>query len=103
MATGKRRVSSYKPVQRSSAVTNNYPSGSSALIGALHDVRYYQGLLSNADNYAKVSSFEVFEVVDGRCSWQVLAGEADCRTYIDVSLIASTTIELVLNVQAHSE
>lgn len=54
-STGVRRASSYKPVELTKVDTTLYPFNSSSSIGALHDVGYFQGLLSNANNYSQDS------------------------------------------------
>lgn len=85
-ATGVRRANSYLAVERSKADSNRYPTNSPALLSALHDVGYYQGMLANHRNFSKDSRLEVFEVVQGNFQQRMLKGEQQCRSYLEVSL-----------------
>jgi hypothetical protein len=67
------------------AELNLYPTNDPSSIGSLHNPGYYQGILSNAENYATVSQLDVSEVINGKMVDRELVDETQCRAYLDVS------------------
>jgi hypothetical protein len=82
---GLRRRSRLQPVVVVQADLDRYPANNPSLIGALHNVGYHQGILSNPDNYATNSQLDVSEVVNGKMIERELLDEVQCRAYLDVS------------------
>lgn len=84
-STGLRRASNYAPVEIAQINTNRYPANSPSSIGALHDIGYYEGLLSNTNNYSQVSSLDILEVLNGKTIERRLVDETSCQTYLEAS------------------
>jgi hypothetical protein len=83
--TDLRRGSRLQPVIVVKADLDRYPANTSSLVGSLHNIGYYQGILSNADNFAAVSRLDVSEVIDGKVIERELVDETQCQAYFDVS------------------
>jgi hypothetical protein len=83
-ATGMRRASSYVPVVAGSVDHNSYPSKTSSTIGAIHDVGYYQSMMSNSGNYSQDSQFDVLEVINDKIVEQSIITDPDCQSYLNV-------------------
>jgi hypothetical protein len=83
--TGLRRGSRTQPVVVVPADLDRYPANNPALIGSLHNIGYYQGIMSNANNYAAVSRLDVSEVVNGKMIEREIVDETQCQAYFDVS------------------
>lgn len=85
MSAGPKR--NWQPITIHPIVTDKYPATITSSIGALHDVAYYQGVLSNQNNYAKDGRLDVYEISDGQFIQQTLLDDAQCRSYLGVSAI----------------
>jgi hypothetical protein len=83
--TGLRRGSRLQPVVVVKADPDHYPANTPSLIGSLHNIGYYQGIMSNMNNYAAVSRLSVDELVDGTMFERELVDETQCLAYLDVS------------------
>jgi hypothetical protein len=82
--TGIRRGSRLQPVVVIQADLDRYPANDPSLIGSLHNLGYYQGIMSNTNNYAAVSRLDVSELVNGKLIERELVDETQCRVYFDV-------------------
>ena len=80
-----RRGSRLQPVVVVNADLDHYSANAPSLVGSLHNIGYYQGILSNVNNYAMVSHLGVSEVVNGKIVERELADESQCRVFLDVS------------------
>lgn len=96
-STGLRRASNYKPVEIAQINTNGYPANSPSSIGALHDIGYYEGLLSNTSNFSQVSSLEIVEVLNGKTIERRLMDDATCQAYLEVSIARREMEEPLVN------
>jgi hypothetical protein len=83
--TGLRRGSWLQPAKVVHPGLDQYPANTPSLVGALHNIGYHQGLLSNTDNFAAVSRLDVSEVIDGKMIERGLVNETQCQAYFDVS------------------
>ena len=83
-ATGVRRASNYVPVVAGSVDHNSYPSKVSSTIGALHDVGYYQSMMSNPGNYSSDSQLDVLEVINDKIVEQSIVTDPECQSYLSV-------------------
>jgi len=83
-ATGMRRASSYVPVVAGSVNHNSYPSSISSTIGAIHDVGYYQSMMSNPGNYSLDSQLNVLEVINDKIVERSISTEPECQSYLNV-------------------
>jgi hypothetical protein len=83
-ATGVRRASNYVPVVAGSVDHKSYPSKVSSTIGALHDVGYYQSMLSNPGNYSSDSQLDVLEVINDKIVEQSIVTDPECKSYLSV-------------------
>jgi hypothetical protein len=90
--TGLRRGSRTQPVVVVPADLDRYPANNPALIGSLHNIGYYQGIMSNTNNYATVSRLDVSEVVNGKMIEREIVDETQCQAYFDVSYISESCI-----------
>ena len=79
------RLTRNKPVDIVLTKPDLYPAQTPSLIGSLHDTGYYQGLLSNENNFSEDSQLDVSQVVNGNIIEQELVDEVQCRAYLDVS------------------
>lgn len=84
--TGFRRASDYTPVRKAEINNVQYPAQSPSLIIAIHDLSYYQGLLSNSENYSNETELEVIACSNGETSKRKLLGELECSEYVKVCL-----------------
>ncbi|KAI5859307.1 hypothetical protein GGS23DRAFT_616406 [Durotheca rogersii] len=82
-ASGIRRAVTYVPVARLPHTADEYPQNCSTFVGALHDVRYYQGILRNADNFSPVTRCEILESGYHRGCWRETLGEDAARDYFE--------------------
>jgi hypothetical protein len=80
-----RRVKRSQPDELVETDFNLYPANASSLVGSLHNMGYYQSMMSNTKNYAAISRLDVTEVVDGKTIERKLTDEAQCQIYLDVS------------------
>lgn len=80
-----RRGGRLQPMVVVEADLDHYPANTPSLVGSLHNIGYYQGILSNAKNYAAVSQLDVSEVVNGKLIERELIDESQCRVFLDVS------------------
>lgn len=85
MSAGPKR--NWQPITIHPIVTDKYPATTTSSIGALHDVAYYQGMLSNQNNYAKDGRLDVYEISVGQFIQQTFLDDAQCRSYLGVSAI----------------
>ncbi|KXT09169.1 hypothetical protein AC579_7288 [Pseudocercospora musae] len=69
LGSGHRRATAWKPVTRPDTSRPGYPKNSTGLSGSLHDVRYYQAVLDNLSNFAKVCSCDIFESIKQSSQW----------------------------------
>lgn len=83
-ATGMRRASSYVPVVAGSVDRNSYPSGVSSTIGAIHDVGYYQNMISNPGNYSSDIQLDVLEAINDKIVERSIVTEPECQSYLNV-------------------
>jgi hypothetical protein len=83
-ATGMRRAGSYVPVVADSVDHNSYPSKISSTIGAIHDVGYYQSMMSNSGNYSQDSQFDVVEVINDKIVERSIITDPECQSYLNV-------------------
>lgn len=86
---GLRRANNYKPVEIAQINASRYPANSPSSIGSLHDIGYFEGLLSNVSNYAQVSSLDIVEVLNGETIKRELLDDISCKTYLEVSFARS--------------
>lgn len=85
MSAGPKRH--WAPVRIDPIATDKYPATTSSSIGALHDAAYYQGMVSNQNNFAKDSRLDVYEISSGNFIQQTLSEDAQCRSYLGVGVI----------------
>lgn len=85
-ATGVRRASSYVPVVAGSVNHNSYPSHVPSTIGALHDVGYYQSMMTNPGNYSPSSYLDVLEAINDNIVERSIVTERECQSYLSVRL-----------------
>lgn len=62
-AIGLRRAEDYTSVAKGQVKFAEDPAQSSTLSAAIHDVSYYQSVLSNAENFCAQTKLEVVELV----------------------------------------
>jgi hypothetical protein len=91
-ATGMRRASSYVPVVAGSVDHKSYPSLTSSTIGAIHDVAYYQSMMSNPGNYSVDSQLDVIEVINDKIVERSIITEPECQSYLSVRPFGSPYI-----------
>lgn len=68
-ASGLRRARTYRHTERAERVYEDYPVGCSAFLDTIHDARYYQGILSNEQNFSRETGCEIFEVRGTTSQW----------------------------------
>lgn len=76
-------ASKYKPISRPSVPLNGYPADSPAFVASLHDLRYYQGVLSDPGNFSTETSCDIFEVQDQQARW-IPSKEYQTDAYFEV-------------------
>jgi len=83
-ASGFRRARTYEPITRIHSVSDGYPVGCSTFLSSIHDARYYQGILSNTNNFAPGIKCDILHVQDGDASWKNNLREEQALHYIQV-------------------
>lgn len=83
-ATGLRRAKDYAPVAKDPVRFAEYPAQSKTISAAIHDVSYYQGVLSNAEDFRARTEVDVVELVGGKATKRVVAGKRQCADFIQV-------------------
>ncbi|KAF8537354.1 hypothetical protein BDD12DRAFT_911533 [Trichophaea hybrida] len=82
VATKLRLASAYQPVEKTELNPLEYPCGVLAVIPALHDIQYYQGLLANAHNFSSNSQCDIFEIREGQGKWQRSLDDVGIEGYL---------------------
>jgi hypothetical protein len=81
---GVRRARTYKPIERLEDASDDYPVGCSAFLTSIHDARYYQGIMSNPQNFSIETRCDIFHVQDGKAEWKNDVAEDGTLQYLTV-------------------
>jgi len=81
-----RRARTYRPIERPQDASDEYPTGCSAFLTSIHDARYYQGLLSNPQNFSTGTRCDLFHVQHAKAEWKNDMAEDETLQYLTVFL-----------------
>ncbi|KAF2640319.1 hypothetical protein P280DRAFT_360775, partial [Massarina eburnea CBS 473.64] len=95
-----RRARTYAPVGRLKKASEDYPVGCSAFLSSLHDARYYQGILSNTQNFSSETSCDILHVQNGKADWKNNANEDEMTRYLEVTATRQDLSIIMAKLQA---